>query len=56
MGNIIRCFILFCIMGSLMGCSDRYRYPCQDPKNKNNPECSKEYCELSRECPNFRKK
>ena len=29
----------------LVGCEDVYRYPCQDPANKDNPECSRPICE-----------
>lgn len=37
----------------LVGCQDRYRYPCQDPKNHGNPECSLEICHMTKECPNL---
>jgi hypothetical protein len=35
------------------GCSDlqRYRYPCQDHKNWDKPECKKPICEIHRDCP-----
>lgn len=29
----------------LTGCSDTYRYPCQDPANKHKEECSRPACE-----------
>ncbi len=29
----------------LVGCEDTYRYPCQDPANKDNPECNRPQCE-----------
>ena len=29
----------------LVGCSDTYRYPCQDPANKNKEECNRPACE-----------
>lgn len=29
----------------LVGCTDVYRYPCQDPANKDKPECSRPECE-----------
>lgn len=35
----------------LTACQDRYRYPCQDPKNINSPECSVQNCEITKECP-----
>ena len=34
----------------LIGCSDTYRYPCQDPANKDNPECNRPLCEADGFC------
>ena len=34
----------------LVGCEDRYRYPCQDPANKDNPECNRPECEKDGLC------
>lgn len=34
----------------LTGCSDVYRYPCQDPANKDNPECNRPACEADGFC------
>ena len=34
----------------LVGCEDRYRYPCQDPENKDNPECNRPQCEVDGFC------
>ena len=34
----------------LTGCSDVYRYPCQDPANKDNPECNRPICEADGMC------
>jgi|LakMenEpi03Aug12_release.lakeMendotaPanAssembly.Ray.scaffolds.fasta_scaffold229151_3 hypothetical protein len=34
----------------LTGCEDRYRYPCQDPANKDNPECTRPLCEVDGMC------
>lgn len=36
---------------SLVGCTDRFRYPCQDPDNWENAECKKPICEVTRTCP-----
>jgi hypothetical protein len=36
---------------SLTGCSDRFRYPCQDPDNWGSTECKKPICEVTRTCP-----
>jgi hypothetical protein len=35
------------------GCSDRYRYPCQDIKNWEKPECQRPLCEVHKECPDI---
>lgn len=29
----------------LVGCEDTYRYPCQDPANKDKEECNRPACE-----------
>jgi hypothetical protein len=34
----------------LVGCEERYRYPCQDPENKDNPECNRPACEADGFC------
>ena len=34
----------------LVGCEERYRYPCQDPANKDNPECNRPTCEVDGFC------
>jgi hypothetical protein len=35
----------------ISGCSDNYRYPCQDPKQWEMEHCNKPQCEVHRECP-----
>lgn len=35
----------------IMGCADRYRYPCQNPKNWNEAICQKPYCSSTGTCP-----
>jgi hypothetical protein len=35
------------------GCEERYRYPCQDPKNWDQPMCQKPLCEVHRQCPDL---
>ena len=37
----------------LAGCSDRFRYPCQDPANWNSAQCQKPGCEVNRTCPDL---
>jgi hypothetical protein len=46
----IRIITLIALM-SLVGCTDRFRYPCQDPANWGNDECKKPTCEVNRTCP-----
>lgn len=35
----------------LVGCQERYRYPCQDPANWGSEQCTKPLCEVSQTCP-----
>lgn len=48
---------IYCIWGLsillvlLTGCDDRYRYPCQDPKNWGNAECKPPVCSAAGTCP-----
>ena len=32
-------------------CEDRFRYPCQDNKNWNKPECQRPTCAVTGTCP-----
>ena len=41
-------FILTALL--LVGCEDTYRYPCQDPENKDKPECTRPICEADGMC------
>ena len=34
----------------LVGCEDTYRYPCQDPANKDKEECNRPICEADGMC------
>lgn len=43
--------LIFLSLFVLTACEDRYRYPCQDPNNKNSPACSQQICDETRECP-----
>jgi hypothetical protein len=47
MKKIIFLLALSC---TLIGCSDTYRYPCQDPANAKNPECNRPLCEVDKFC------
>jgi hypothetical protein len=35
------------------GCEQRYRYPCQDHKNWDKPECQRPLCEIHKDCPDM---
>jgi hypothetical protein len=37
----------------VIGCEQRYRYPCQDPENWKAAECQKPKCEVHRDCPDI---
>jgi hypothetical protein len=41
-------FILTALL--LVGCEDTYRYPCQDPANKDKAECNRPLCEADGFC------
>lgn len=38
---------------ALVGCEDRYRYFCQDPKNFHAEQCQKPYCQFTQQCPEY---
>jgi hypothetical protein len=46
----MRWLILFVLL-TVVGCEDRFRYPCQDPANAGNPECQEAACKAT---PNLR--
>lgn len=35
----------------LAGCEDRFRYPCQDPRNWEKEECKPPLCTVTQTCP-----
>jgi hypothetical protein len=37
----------------LIGCSDHYRYPCQNPDNFYAKECQKPKCLFTQMCPEY---
>jgi hypothetical protein len=43
--------ILFIPVGLAMCSGDRFRYPCQDPKNWDKPMCKYPVCDVTRTCP-----
>ena len=50
-------FFLGLIFGAilfvLLGCEDRYRYPCQNPDNFYKAECQKPKCLFTQQCPEY---
>jgi hypothetical protein len=41
---------LLALSCTLVGCSDHYRYPCQDPDNFDKKECQHPVCEVDGMC------
>jgi hypothetical protein len=41
---------LVIILLLLSGCTERYRYPCQDPANWKKVECNNEVCKIESTC------
>lgn len=37
----------------LAGCEERFRYPCQDPKNWGKEECKAPMCKATMTCPDM---
>lgn len=42
---------VFVIVAFSTGCSDRFRYPCQDPANWGSTECKRPACAVTSTCP-----
>ena len=38
---------------AIAGCSDQYRYPCQDPANQGKPECTPPECVADGTCTDY---
>jgi hypothetical protein len=47
---MLRIFVMLAAF-SLVGCEDRFRYPCQDPKNWESPDCKPPICTALGTCP-----
>ncbi len=41
------------LCGLLVGCEDRFRYPCQDPINWGKDECKPPICTATGTCPDM---
>jgi hypothetical protein len=46
-------FILALPVVFAAGCEQKFRYPCQDPKNWETAQCQKPLCEVNRDCPDL---
>ncbi len=46
------CIVIF-LCWILIGCEDRYRYTCQDPKHFQDAECQHPSCDFSQTCPEY---
>lgn len=44
-------FLIIAALMTLAGCSDSYRYPCQDPNNWELKQCKKPFCSANGTCP-----
>lgn len=44
---------VICLMALVLlsACEDRFRYPCQDPRNWENAECKPPICTATGTCP-----
>ncbi len=49
----MRSLVLILSLMSLMGCEERYRYPCQNPDNFKLPECQRPKCLFTQMCPDY---
>jgi hypothetical protein len=45
--------LLVLALVALVGCEDRYRYPCQNPDNFHKPDCQKPKCLFTQQCPEY---
>lgn len=48
---MVKLLTIGAVLLALMGCSERYRYPCQDPSNWEQKMCKKPYCSANGTCP-----
>ena len=49
--NIYYVWGLSVLLVLLTGCEDRFRYPCQNPKNWDTVECKPPICTATGTCP-----
>jgi len=51
--NVTKTAVILLTILCLTGCEDRFRYPCQDPKNWENAECKPPICTATGTCPDM---
>lgn len=51
MSGLIKYLLILPFSIFLLGCEERYRYPCQDPDNWEDKMCKKPYCSANGTCP-----
>ena len=47
----MRKLYIFLALSLLVGCQERFRYPCQDPENWETKECKPPICTATQTCP-----
>ena len=52
-GKLVKWMLLILLipLGMAMCSGDRFRYPCQDPKNWDKDYCKMPICDVTRTCP-----
>jgi len=48
---VVKTIVALVLAVSMAGCSERYRYACQNPDNWDEDFCKKPICEVSQTCP-----
>ena len=49
--NEMKYILLLLLPLTLFACDERYRYPCQNPRNWETEQCKKPYCTANGTCP-----
>jgi hypothetical protein len=50
---MIKTLVLLAVLAGVVGCEDRYRYHCQDPKNWAQKRCQRPDCQFTQDCPDY---
>lgn len=49
----MRSLVMILSLITLMGCEERYRYYCQNPKNFSEKRCQRPDCLFTQDCPDY---